>query len=69
VAPAVLKDANASHIPSHSDFCTLAVHCTAFLDLGINASIAFPHDQILMQDDVGGLEVEDLNRPGSFIVR
>jgi hypothetical protein len=38
-------------------------------DLGINASIAFPHDQILMQEDVGGLEVEDLNRPGSFIVR
>ncbi|KIM37686.1 hypothetical protein M413DRAFT_448220 [Hebeloma cylindrosporum] len=42
----VLKDANASRIPSHSDFCTLTM---------------------LIQDDVGGLEVEDPNRPGSFI--
>ena len=42
---------------------------TLSFDIGINASIAFPHGQILVQDDVGGLEVEDPNRPGSFIVR
>ena len=32
-----------------------------FIDVGAS--------QILMQDDVGSLEVEDPNQPGSFIVR
>ena len=41
--------------------------------MGRKRPVAIAHDvahlAILLQDDVGGLEVEDLNNPGQFIVR
>jgi hypothetical protein len=46
----------------------LTVRFAAFSATGPGV-IYFGASQILMQDDVGGLEVEDPNQPGGFIVR
>ncbi|KAJ3516669.1 hypothetical protein NLJ89_g982 [Agrocybe chaxingu] len=48
-----LEAQESSRIPKHSDFCSLTA--SSFADLKLST------------DDVGGLEVEDPHRPGSFI--
>lgn len=61
----LLRDEQSSRIPSHTDFCSITVSASEQRE----RLFYIDFTQILMQDDIGGLEVEDPNHPGIFIVR
>jgi hypothetical protein len=65
VSPELLETNKLKRLQAHTDFDTFTVSCPPCF---VHIRKANP-GQFLFQDEIGGLEVEDPNEPGKYLVR